>query len=58
MIPDVMIYEMFSGSLDNGQRVLVQVFRDDASGKVLSASIAQRSVAQDLWQSPLPLREL
>ena len=53
---DVVIYESFKGVLDNGQQVLVQVFRDDTYGQVLSASIAQRSAALDLWQSPLPLR--
>ncbi len=53
---DVVIYESFKGVLDNGQQVLVQVFRDDTNGQVLSASIAQRSAALDLWQSPLPLR--
>ena len=53
---DVVIYESFKGVLDNGQQVLVQVFRDDTNGQVLSASIAQRSAAIDLWQSPLPLR--
>ena len=49
---------MHSGINGNSQQeqVLVQVFRDDTNGQVLSASIAQRSAALDLWQSPLPLR--
>ena len=55
---DVVIYESFKGVLDNGQQVLVQVFRDDTNGQVLSASIAQRSAALDLWLSPLPLRPI
>ncbi len=53
---DVVIYESFKGVLDNGQQVLVQVFREDTNAQVISASIAQRSAALDLWLSPLPLR--
>ena len=55
MIPDVVIYEHYKGKLDNGQQVLVQVFRDDHSGHVLQATIAQRNCADDLWNSPTTL---
>ena len=55
MIPDVVIYEHYKGNLSSGQQVLIQVFRDDHSGQVLQATIAQRSCSDDMWNSPTAL---
>ena len=55
MIPDVIIYEHYKGNLSSGQQVLIQVFRDDHSGQVLQATIAQRSCSDDMWNSPTTL---
>jgi len=48
-------YEVYKARLDNGQEVLVQIFREPETGKVLKAQLAFRTFSQDTWSAPYPL---
>ena len=51
-------YECFIGRMDNGQQVLVQIFRNPASLEVLASQIAFRTAAGDSWQTPYQLEKM
>jgi hypothetical protein len=53
--PKVFIYETFRCSLDNGQEVLIQIFRDSDTHKTIRAQIAFRTLANDSWGVPTEL---
>lgn len=50
-------YEVYTTALDNGQEVLVQIFRKPESGIVLHAQMAFRSIAGDSWSVPYQLEK-
>lgn len=49
------IYEPLMGRLENGQEVLVQIFRDPDTGTIISSQIAFRSAAWCTWGVPFQL---
>ena len=51
-------YEAFVGRLENGQQVLVQIFRNPDSLQVLASQIAFRTAAGDSWQTPYQLEKM
>ena len=50
------IYEPLLGHLDTGQQVLVQIFRDPATGQITDAQLAFRSASWDTWGIPIALK--
>jgi hypothetical protein len=50
------VYEPYVGELDNGQQILVQIFRDLESGHVIDAQVAFRAWSWDTWGIPTPLK--
>jgi hypothetical protein len=44
--------------MDNGQQVLVQIFRNPDSLEVLASQIAFRTAAGDSWQTPYQLEKM
>ena len=52
------IYEAFVGRLENGQQVLVQVFRNPDTLDVLHSQIAFKTVAGGTWQTPYTIEKL
>ena len=51
-------YECFIGRMDNGQQVLVQIFRNPATLDVLASQIAFRTNSGDSWQTPYQLEKM
>jgi hypothetical protein len=51
------IYEVFTTRLDSEQMVLVQIFRDPETDKVLHAQIAFKNAVGDSWQTPYQLEK-
>ena len=49
------IYEELRGVLDNGQRVLVHLFRNDQSGQLEIAMLSLRKLSNDGWSEPTEL---
>lgn len=49
------IYEVMRTVLENGQQVLVQIFRDDKDLSVLHAQIAFKNAVGDSWGVPYQL---
>ena len=49
-------YSVYTGVMDNGQEILVQIFTDPTDGKFLQGQIAFRSVASS-WGIPTPLEK-
>lgn len=56
--PQAFIYEVFMTTLDNGQRVMVQVFRDPDSYQVIHSQLAFKTTANDTWGVPYQLEQL
>ena len=54
--PQIFNYSVYTGVMDNGQEVLVQIFTEPESGKYLLGQIAFRSHAS-LWGVPIPLEK-
>lgn len=50
-------YSVYTGVMDNGQEILVQIFTNPDSGKFLLGQIAFRSHASS-WGVPIPLEKL
>ena len=50
-------YSVYTGVMDNGQEILVQIFTSPESGKFLLGQIAFRS-ATSQWGQPIPLEKL
>jgi hypothetical protein len=50
-------YEVFTTALDNGQLVMVQIFRDPSDGRVLHSQIAFKSAASNTWGVPYQLEQ-
>lgn len=55
--PQIFNYETFRGELENGQQVLVQIFREPDSGRVLHSQIAFRTLQGDSWGVPIQLEK-
>ena len=53
--PKVFIYEVGRCSMDNGQEILVQIFRHEETHKVIRAQIAFRTLAGDSCGVPTEL---
>ena len=53
--PKVFIYEIGRCNLDNGQEILVQIFRHEDTYKIIRAQIAFRTLAGDSWGVPTEL---
>jgi hypothetical protein len=51
------IYEVYTMHLDSNQMVLVQIFRDPETDKVLHAQIAFKDAIGDSWQTPYQLEK-
>ena len=51
------IYEVYTTRLDSEQMVLVQIFRDPETVKVLHAQIAFKNAIGDSWQTPYQLEK-
>ena len=49
------VYEVYTTKLDSSQMVLVQIFRDPETDKVLHAQIAFKDAIGDSWQTPYQL---
>lgn len=51
------IYEVYKTHLDTEQTVMVQIFRDPATGQVLHSQIAFKNAAGDSWGVPYQLEK-
>ena len=51
------VYEVYSTHLDSSQMVLVQIFRDPETDKVLHAQIEYKDALGDSWQTPYQLEK-
>jgi hypothetical protein len=51
------VYEVYTTKLDSSQMVLVQIFRDPDTDKVLHAQIAFKDAIGDSWQTPYQLEK-
>ena len=51
------IYEVYTTRLDSEQMVLVQIFRDPETDRVLHAQIAFKNAIGDSWQTPSQLEK-
>ena len=49
-------YSVYTGVMDNGQQILVQIFTSPESGKFLMGQIAF-STATSSWGQPIPLEK-
>ncbi len=54
--PQIVDYSVYTGVMDNGQEILVQIFTSPESGKFLLGQIAFRSATLS-WGQPLPLEK-
>jgi hypothetical protein len=54
--PQIVDYSVYTGVMDNGQEILVQIFTSPESGKFLLGQIAFRS-ATSIWGQPIPLEK-
>ena len=54
--PQIVDYSVYTGVMDNGQEILVQIFSSPESGKFLMGQIAFRSHASS-WGVPIPLEK-
>ena len=54
--PQFFDYSVYTGVMDNGQEILVQIFSSPESGKFLTGQIAFRSAASS-WGVPIPLEK-
>jgi len=51
------VYEVYTTRLDTEQMVLVQIFRDPETDKVLHAQMSFKSAIGDSWQTPYQLEK-
>jgi len=51
------VYEVYTTHLDTEQMVLVQIFRDPVTDKVLHAQIAFKNAIGDSWGTPYSLEK-
>ena len=51
------VYEVYTTHLDTEQMVLVQIFRDPETDKVLHAQIAFKNAIGDSWGTPSQLEK-
>lgn len=54
--PQIFNYSVYTGVMDNGQEILVQIFTEPDTGKYLLGQIAFRSHASS-WGVPIPLEK-
>jgi hypothetical protein len=54
--PQFFDYSVYTGVMDNGQEILVQIFTEPETGKYLLGQIAFRSHASS-WGVPIPLEK-
>ena len=54
--PQIVDYSVYTGVMDNGQQILVQIFTSPESGKFLMGQIAF-STAASSWGQPIPLEK-
>jgi hypothetical protein len=54
--PQFFDYSVYTGVMDNGQEILIQIFTEPESGKYLLGQIAFRSHASS-WGVPIPLEK-
>jgi hypothetical protein len=54
--PQIVDYSVYTGVMDNGQEILVQIFTSPESGKFLLGQIAFR-MASLSWGMPIPLEK-
>jgi len=58
MAPQAYQYETFRTTLENGQQILVQIFRDLDTGQVIHSQIAFRTASHGSWGAPYDLEKL
>jgi hypothetical protein len=51
-------YEAFVGIIENGQKVLIQIFRNPDTLEVLASQLAFEAVTGGTWQTPYQLEKL
>lgn len=51
------VYEVYTTRLDTEQMVLIQIFRDPETDKVLHAQIAFKNAIGDSWGTPYQLEK-
>ncbi len=56
--PRAFIYEVFMTTLENGQRIMVQIFRDPDTYQVLHSQLAFKTLPDDTWGVPYQLEQL
>ncbi len=49
------VYEVMRTTMENGQQILVQIFRDAKTLEVLHAQLAFKKLAGDSWGVPYQL---
>jgi hypothetical protein len=54
--PQIVDYSVYTGVMDNGQEILVQIFTSPKSGKFLLGQIAFRTLTSS-WGQPIPLEK-
>jgi hypothetical protein len=54
--PQIVNYSVYTGTMDNGQEILVQIFTDPESGDYLMGQIAFRTISSS-WGIPYPLEK-
>lgn len=56
--PVVIFYEVFTGTMPDGQRVMVQIFRKKGEDRSMLAQLAFRSDNWATWGPPVRLDDL
>jgi hypothetical protein len=51
------VYEVYTTRLDTEQMVLIQIFRDPETDKVLHAQLAFKNAIGDSWGTPYQLEK-
>ena len=51
------VYEVYTTRLDTDQMVLIQIFRDPETDKVLHAQLAFKNASGDSWGTPYQLEK-
>ena len=54
--PQIVDYSVYSGVMDNGPQILLQIFTSPESGKFLMGQIAFKTATAS-WGQPIPLEK-
>ena len=56
--PVVIFYEVFTGTMPDGQRVMVQLFRKEGEDRSMFAQLAFRADNWATWSAPIRLDDM